>query len=189
MLPAQRTTPSTWFPPLLYLHLLFSHSLIVRTCFVFVLLLLLLLLELMLQMLCALCWCYPNALAVSVSVSWYIFADIIPLAMPMPHSPQGNHFALTEQITNFVIFRSFHFVSFALTLADGGIPEAAAPACLLLFVPVLLLLKSGFSFCVGWVLYTTLHIYPASLFVFSRVCLCFCVCLCVCTKLNAQLST
>lgn len=41
-------------------------------------------------------------------------------------SPQGNHFALTEQITNFVIFRSFHFVSFALTVADGGIPEAAA---------------------------------------------------------------
>lgn len=29
-------------------------------------------------------------------------------------SPQGNHFALTEQITNFVIFRSFHFVSFRL---------------------------------------------------------------------------
>lgn len=102
-------------------------------------------------------------------------------------SPQGNHFALTEQITNFVIFRSFHFVSFRLTVADGGIPEAAAPACLLLFVPVLLLLKSGFLFVSGGFLYTTLHIYPASLFVFSQVCLCLCVC--VCTKLNAQLST
>lgn len=49
----------------------------------------------------------------------------------MPTSPQGNHFALTEQITNFVIFRSFHFmslgfVSFALAVAKGGIPEAAA---------------------------------------------------------------
>lgn len=116
MLPAQRTAPSTWFPPPLYLHLLFSHSLIVRTCFVFVLLLLELLL--MLQMLCALCWCYPNALAVSVSVSWYIFADIIPLAMLA--SPQGNHFALTEQITNFVIFRSFHFVLFRFVCFDCG---------------------------------------------------------------------
>lgn len=35
-------------------------------------------------------------------------------------SPQGNHFALTEQITNFVIFRSFHFVSFRFVCFDCG---------------------------------------------------------------------
>lgn len=79
----------------------------------------------------------------------------------------------------YISFISFRFVSFALTVADGGIPEAAAPACLLLFVPVLLLLKSGFLFVSGGFLYTTLHIYPASLFVFSQVCLCLCVCVCV----------
>lgn len=85
----------------------------------------------LLQMLYALCWCYPNALAVSVSVSWFIFADIISPAVSA--SPQGNHFASTEQITNFVIFRSFHFISFRFVcFGCGQRGQQSMPASLLL---------------------------------------------------------
>lgn len=114
-----------------------------------------------------------------------LFLQILfPFTMPAP--PQGNHFALTEQITNFVIFRSFHFISFrcvAFRLVCFGCGQrghsrsSSSPACLLLFVPVLLLLKSGFLFFfrVGFVL-NVAYLLGYAVCVSSSLPVCVCVC-------------
>jgi len=57
-------------------------------------------------------------LELPVPVMGYIFEILLPLPPLRRHAPRGNHFALTEQITNFVVFSfiAFHFISFALHL-------------------------------------------------------------------------
>lgn len=92
-------------------------------------------------------------------------------------SPQGNHFALTEQITNFVIFRSFHFVSFRLLwLWPTGAFLKQPPSMSIIICAGSIASKIWFSFCrVGFVHYVA-YLPGFAICVLSSGCLCLCVC-------------
>lgn len=111
--------------------------------------------------LCELVLCFAAAateyalLVLPVSVTGYIFLILLALP-PLPrHAPRGNHFALTEQITNFVIFSfiSFHFIPFAF--ASPSLPQGhflkQTNICIVVLVVIcvvsVLLLFCGSRFC------------------------------------------
>jgi len=94
-----------------------------------------------------------SSLLLAVSVTGYIFVILLPLP-PLPHhAPRGNHFALTEQITNFVIFSFISFHSVCICFLPKGRFLKQPNFCIVVVVIVVicvvsvLLLFCGSRFC------------------------------------------